>query len=144
MPYDRHQNPATQKGILFDTNRAYDEDSVWEMMENSRVAAYGGIKDVVVRLNPRDIVFFSHKGFGLIAAGRVRGGVRDNGPDEKYRDVEFLTPVPNRQQGILRYMPPQEVSLATGKSFYWARTIKVPYLNRDEADNLLRELLKVL
>lgn len=44
FPYDRHRNPATVKGVLFDTNRTYDEDSVWEMMEKSRVAAYGDLK----------------------------------------------------------------------------------------------------
>lgn len=46
FPYDRHRNPSAVKGVLFDTNRAYREDSVWEMMEKSRVAAYGDIKYV--------------------------------------------------------------------------------------------------
>jgi len=144
LPYDRHQNPSAQKGVLFDTNRSWDEDSVWEMMEKSRVAAYGSIKGVVASLNPRDLVFFSHKWVGVIAAGRVRGPVKDDGPDERYRDVEFLTAIPNRQQGITKYMPFSEVSRATGKSFFWARTIKVPYLNREEAQHLLDELHKVL
>ena len=33
LPYDRHQNPSAIKGVLFDTNRSYNEESVWEMME---------------------------------------------------------------------------------------------------------------
>jgi len=144
LPYDRHQNPAAIKGVLFDTNRSYDEESVWEMMEKSRVAAYGDIKYVVEYLNQKDIVFFSHKWVGLIAAAEVIGPVKREGSDEQYRDVKFLTPVPNRQEGIKRFMPFSDVAKVTGKSFFWARTIKVPYLSRNEALSLLEELRRVL
>jgi len=34
FPYDRHRNPSAVRGVLFDTNRSYDENSVWEMMES--------------------------------------------------------------------------------------------------------------
>ncbi len=144
LPYDRHQNPATRKGVLFDTNRSWDENSIWEMMEKSRVAAYGDVKYVVEYLNPKDIVFYSHKGVGVIAAAEVIGPVRREGDDEQYRDVRFLTPVPKREIGPTAYMPVSEVSRVTGKSFFWARTIKVPYLTSEEAVGLLAELRKVL
>ena len=144
LPYDRHHNPSEEKGVLFDTNRSYNEESIWEMMEKSRVAAYGNIQDVVASLNPRDIVFFSHKWVGLIAAGRVRGPIKEDGPDEKYREVEFLTPTPTRDPGIVKFMPFKDVTQVTGKTFWWARTIKVPYLNRTEAEHLLAELQRVL
>jgi hypothetical protein len=145
FPYDRHRNPSDVKGVLFDTNRTYDEGSVWEMMEKSRVAAYGDIKYVVEYLNPGDIVFFYHKSEGLIAAAEVlRGPVRRDGDEEQYRDVRFLTPVPNRQSGIRRRMTAAQVTEATGKNFFWARTIKVPYLNREEAQSLVSELHKLL
>ena len=32
-PYDRHHNPADEKGVLFDKAQTYDEDSIWYMME---------------------------------------------------------------------------------------------------------------
>lgn len=144
FPYDRHRNPAAVKGVLFDTNRTYDEESIWEMMERSRVAAYGDIKYVVDYLNRGDIVFFYHKLNGIVAAGVVVGPVRAEGEEERYRDVRFLTPVPNRQTGIQRAMSAAQVSQATGKSFFWARTIKVPYLDHREAESLLSELKKVL
>jgi len=142
LPYDRHQNPSAIKGVLFDTNRSWDEDAVWEMMEKSRVAAYGDTKYVVEYLNPRDIVFFSHKWTGIVAAAEVIGSIKSDGPDEKYRDVKFLTPVPKREEGIVKFMPFGDVARITGKSFFWARTIKVPYLNREETINLLNELKK--
>ena len=144
FPYDRHRNPATAKGVLFDTNRTYDENSVWEMMEKGRVAAYGDLKYVVEYLNPGDIVFFYHKGPGIVAAGVVSGPVRSEGDDERYREIRFLTPVPSRAAGIQRAMAAAQVSQATAKSFFWARTIKVPYLDRLEAQSLLSELNKVL
>jgi hypothetical protein len=117
LPYDRHQNPSAIKGVLFDTNRSWDEDSVWEMMEKSRVAAYGDIKYVVEYLNPKDIIFFSHKWTGIVAAAEVLGPVKDDGPDEKFRDVRFLTPRPKRDQGVMKHMPFSQVSSVTGKHF---------------------------
>jgi hypothetical protein len=144
LPYDRHQNPSSAKGVLFDTNRSYDEDAIWEMMGNNRVAAYGDNKSVVDYLNPKDIVFFSHKWVGIVAAAEVIGPSKDEGPEERYRDVKFLTPVPTTSSGIDKFMPFSQITIVTGKSFFWARTIKVPYLSREESQILLTELKKTL
>lgn len=143
LPYDRHKNPASMKGVLFDTNRSWDENSIWDMMEKNRVAAYGDVKYVVDYLNPKDIVFFSHKWAGIVGAAEVIGLAKDDGPDERYRDVKFLTPIPTKDTGIVKFMPFKQVTSITGKSFFWARTIKVPYLSREEAQNLLTELKKI-
>lgn len=143
LPYDRHRNPADKKGVLFDTNASYDENSVWEMMEESRVAAYGGAKRFVDHVERADLIFFYHTGKGIVAAGRVTGPLRKtekNGTDEWYRDVEFETPVPERSDGIQRAMSASEIKDATEKSFFWARTIKVPYLDLDEAEELLEKV----
>jgi hypothetical protein len=142
LPYDRHQNPAESKGVLFDTNRSYDEEAIWEMMEKGRVAAYGDKKHLVEYLNPKDIVFFSHKWTGLVAAGVV-GPVRRDGLEQQYRDVRFLTPIPKRGDQP-KHMPFSDVTKATGKSFFWAKTIKVPYLTREESRALVTELSKAL
>lgn len=139
-PYDKHRNPSDVKGLLFDTNRSYDEESIWYMMENSRVAAFGDAKRFVEYVYPGDIVFFSHKGTGIVAAGRVKkDSIKSPNDETLYRDVEFITPVPKKGQPI-KAMPFEKVSEITGKSFFWARTIKVPYLSKDEAENLAREL----
>jgi len=143
FPYDRHRNPATVKGVLFDTNRSWDENAIWEMMEKRRVAAYGDVKYVVEYLNPKDIVFFCHKWVGVVAAAEVLPGPpKRDGEDEEYRDVRFLTPVPARGSEI-RAVPAAQVSQVTGKTFFWARTIKVPYLGREETQKLLGELKRV-
>ena len=140
LPYDKHRNPITTKGVIFDTNRSYDEESIWYMMENSRVAAWGDAKRFVEYVYPGDVVFFSHKWTGLVAAGRVkRGNIESPDEDTLYRDVEFITPIPKEDQNIPA-MPFWKVSEITGKNFFWARTIKVPYLTKEEAENLAKEL----
>ncbi len=144
LPYDRHQNPSSAKGVLFDTNRSWNEDAVWNMVEHNKVAAYGSSKHVVDYLNLKDLVFFSHKWVGIVAAAEVTGQAKNNGADERYRDVKFLTPVPSKDIGIKKFMPFNQVSTVLGKSFFWARTIKVPYLSREEAQQLLAELKKVV
>lgn len=144
LPYDIHKNPGDVKGVLFDTNRSWDESSIWSMMENSRLEAYGDAKRFVHHVHVGDIVFFSHKWCGLIAAAKVKGEVKAPDSETLYRDVEFLTPIPSRQGGKLLAMPFSEVSSTTGKSFFWARTIKVPYLTKNEALELVEELNKYL
>lgn len=147
LPYDRHRNPADRKGVLFDTNASYSEESVWEMMEKGRVAAYGGARRFADHVQPDDLVFFYHKGEGIIAAGEVTGDLRKIEKEdhhEWYREVEFLTSTPDRADGIERAMSPSEIRETLDQSFFWARTIKVPYLDWDEAQELLQELQAVL
>ena len=144
LPYDRHKNPSDAKGVLFDTNRSWNENAIWDMIENKKVAAYGDAKRFVEYIYPSDIVFFSHRWAGIVAAAKVKNG-DIKAPDKStlYRDVEFLTTVPQKNKP-LKAMPFKKVSEVTGKSFFWARTIKVPYLTKEEADILVEELNKYL
>ena len=144
LPYDKHKNPGDIKGVLFDTNRSWDEESIWYMMENSRVAAFGDAKRFIEYIYPGDIVFFSHKWTGLVAAGRIKkGGIKSPDGETLYQDVEFLTPIPKKGQ-IINAIPFGKVTEITGKRFFWARTIKVPYLSKGEAENLATELKSYL
>ncbi|TXH95268.1 MAG: DUF91 domain-containing protein [Rheinheimera sp.] len=144
LPHDRHTNPQLAKGVLFDTNRSWDEQAIWYMFENQRVAAFGDAKNSVAALHPGDLVFLSHPQLGVVGAAKVRkGNVKAVGTEELYRDVEFITPVPKKGERI-HAMPFGRVTEFTGKSFFWARTIKVPYLSKNEADQLLIELQKYL
>ena len=144
LPYDRHKNPSDTKGVLFDTNRSWDEESIWYMMENSRVAAFGDAKRFIEYVYTDDIVFFSHKWDGLVAAAIVnKGDTKAPDANTLYRDVTFITPTPKKGEKI-KAMPFKKVSEITGKSFFWARTIKVPYLSKEEAENLANELKSYL
>lgn len=144
LPYDKHKNPGDMKGILFDTNRSYNENSIWYMIENSRVAAFGDAKRFINYVYAGDIVFFSHKWSGLVGAATVKNsGIKSPDSNTLYRDVEFITPIPKKGENI-KAMPFKKVSEITGKKFYWARTIKVPYLSKREAEDLAEELKKYL
>ena len=143
LPYDRHRNPADVKGVLFDTNRTYDPDAIWYMMEKRRVAAFGDAMRFVEQVSIGDTVFFSHRWSGIVAAATVRSDVRFDGPETLYREVDFVTSIPQRgtdPQAMLF----SRVREITGRNFYWARTIKVPFLSKHEASRLVEELQRDL
>lgn len=143
-PYDTHQNPADLKGVLFDTNRKDSDECLWEMMDGSYVAAYGDAKRFINRLLPGDYVFYSHKYKGIVAAGRVkRGDIKSPNQYTLCREVELLTRRPERGKP-LPAMPFRKVSEVLEKNFYWASTVKTPYLTRAESELLLAELLPFL
>jgi hypothetical protein len=147
-PYDAHSNPAEAKGVLFDTCRNHLPDALRHMLDRRRVSAFGGRKDAVDGLSRNDLVFYSHARVGVVAAARVTGReVRADtfqGVEERYLDVEFVTPVPPPADAVPAAVPFPRVGEVTGKSFFWARIVKVPYLTPDESARLLDELRKVL
>ena len=149
-PYDQHADPSMRKGVIVDTNETWKIEGIsdiWYMMENSRIAAFGDRKKVIDWINQEDIVFFYQKGYGVVAAGIVKSDRKeDNIPEEDrwYRDVEFLTTPPKKIPGVQLCMPAKTVKEVSRRGFYWASTIKRPYLSIDEAENLVNELNKYL
>jgi hypothetical protein len=140
LPYDQHSNPALAKGVLFDTNLSYDEESIWYMCERDRVAAFGSIKGIVHSFNKGDIAFLYHKGYCIVAAGEVKSDVKEDAPaDAMYRDLKWLTPKPAKGK-TLKAMSVAQIKHVTGRNFYWAKTMKPPYLNKDDAAHLLASL----
>jgi len=138
IPYDRHMNPAVFKGVIFDTCRKQYPESIWYMCDNNRVAAFGDQQQVIHCLNRNDIVFLYHKYEGIVAAGRVKSDVKSD-PDARdvlYRDLEWLTQKPTR--GAYRAMTAMVIKNILGHNFFWARTIKVPYLGKKETEILLK------
>ena len=60
-----------------------------------------------------------------------------------YRDLKWLTATPKKGEA-LKFMPVWQIKQVTGCNFYWAKTMKPPFLNKEEAAILLGELKKVL
>jgi hypothetical protein len=145
LPYDQHSNPGDAKGVIFDTNLAWNPDSIWYMCDNNRVAAFGGIKGVVHSFNKNDYVFLYHKGHGIIAAGRVKNGdvKEDVEADALYCDLDWLTPKPAKGKPF-KAMSAPEIRDATDCNFFWAKTMKPPFLNKDESEKLLESLKPIL
>jgi hypothetical protein len=142
-PFDSHPNPALTKGVLVDTNASYDIEGekswIQRMVENKRVSAYGNIKDAVDYLRKGDVVFYYQKGAGIVAAARIVGNApRDFTRDEeRYWDVEFLTATPSVFHPPYKALEIAEIREVLGFGFFWARTLKVPYLTDKQAEQLL-------
>ncbi len=145
LPYDQHSNPAEIKGVIFDTNYSWDKDSIWYMCENKRVAAFGEIKGIMHSFNKGDIAFLYHKGFGVVAAGEVKSDVKeDKKKDALYRDLKWLTPLPKQNEEKIKSISASEIKSLMGFNFWWAKTMKYPYLDKPQSDRLLEKLKSVL
>ncbi|GBR76820.1 hypothetical protein NO2_1310 [Candidatus Termititenax persephonae] len=140
-PYDIHWNPVSNKAVMFDTCKTYIPDAIWDMFKAHKVSAYGDAIYCVNYLNKGDTVFFYHKGWGIVAAGKITSNNPKDLPEneERYHSVDFLTPIPS-PGNELRCLSPAEIKQALGKGFYWARTVKTPYLNEAEAKKLIEML----
>lgn len=142
-PFDFHMNITDTKGILFDTNKSYDEDSIWDMLANSKVSAYGSVKTCVNSFKKGDYVLYYHKGYGVVGAGIIKSSKAKtiDKNEEMYMDVNLLTPVVTCEDD-LEYVTVAELKQLLGKNFFWARTTKVPYLSEDESKKVVELLLK--
>jgi hypothetical protein len=144
LPYDQHSNPNDIKGVIFDTNRSWNEDAIWYMCEKNRVAAFGGIKGVVHSFRKGDYVFLYHKGEGIVAVGEVKSEVKeDKVEDALYCDLRWLTSKPTKGKPY-KAMPASQIKEEMGCNFWWAKTMKPPFLNKDESQKLLDSLKNLL
>jgi len=145
-PYDIHINPADRKGILFDSNKSYAPDAIWNMLEKGKVSAYGSVKEYVNRFKKDDYVLLYHKGYGLVAVGVITSTdakLINSGDGEMYQSVKWCVPenLPTCEKE-LRGLPPGELEMELRHSFFYARTDKVPYLSVDECKNVITLLQK--
>lgn len=140
-PYDYHINPRDRKGIIFDTNKSYDENAIWDMFENSKISAYGGAAKNVYRFQNGDYVLYYHPGWGVVGGGIIKDEQIYENPenDELYRRVELLTPKVEKESD-LRYISPSELTGLLGKHFRYNVTAKRPYLTTEESRFLINKL----
>lgn len=147
------QNPASLKGILFDTNRRWDYlpegyGCLQEMLTKQRISAYGDRKEAVSCFQDGDYAFYSHPRSGVVGAAKIRGQnfgrvIHPHYGEEWYWGVELLTPVPADFQRIPA-MSFAEVTTLLGRNFFWARIDKRPYLSCEESERLCDVLVKAL
>lgn len=144
-PHDYHLNPRYRKAVLFDTNKSYDEneENLLDMFENNKVSAYGNAKRYIDYINRDDLVLYYRKGWGVIGAGIVTSENSFDIGNERYKNVKFLTEIPNNKEEAnrLNYISASELKEILKKDFYFASTIKTPYLTYEEGEKLV-EVLK--
>jgi hypothetical protein len=88
-------------------------------------------------------VFYYQKGNGIVAAARITGRIpREFEPDnERYWDVQFLTAKPTVFASPYAALSVPEIRETLGFNFFWAKTLKVPYLRSEQAEQLLRAVI---
>ena len=137
---------AINKGIVFDTNKTYSDISTMDMLLGNKVSAYDDASNLVDSFNIGDFVFFSVRGAGVVAVGRI---VSDTEkicyPEflEKYRVVDFIVPSAEKMphgEDDLKALSWKRITSILGHGFYYARTDKRPYLLGEECEVLIKEL----
>lgn len=143
---NRTENDAEEspKGIMFDTNKTYFDTATFDMLTDGKISAYDDACKYLRSFRIGDIVFYYVKGKGVVAAGEVCSDIKEcqyHGSIENYRTVKRLVPKEVPTEEKLKGISPSEIkALFGGKGFYWASTVKTPFLRGDEPNVLLRKL----
>lgn len=125
---DEYQKAGEQKkGIIFDTNKSYDITSQDHMISQNRVSAWGDACRFIDRFNPGDYVLYYEKGKGIIAVAKITSEAPLVYGSEKYQTVSMIVPPDDN-----RSIRPSELKKLLKKGFYFASTVKAPYLSEDE------------
>ena len=131
------------KGIMFDTNISYSDTNESEMILGNKIAAYGDAKRYIDSFRKGDYALFYSKGRGIIAVGQIVTDTPTEVADEKYHSVRMI--VPEKFNGDVKALPalsPNEIKTILKRNFYWASTIKTPFLTGAQVEMLIRELQK--
>lgn len=109
----------------------------------NRKHIYIQVKKGDVDLNTDDYALFYSKGRGIIAVGQIVTDTPTEVGDEKYHSVRMI--VPENFNGDVKALPalsPNEIKTILKRNFYWASTIKTPFLTGVQVEMLIRELKK--
>ena len=138
--------PPTKKGIIFDTNKAYSETATLHMLTSDKISAYDNAGKYIDSFNVGDVVFYYISGRGVVAAGEICSDTQicDSNPEEKYKTVRLLVPksIP-KTESELKNIWPSEIKTLFGHNFFWATTMKRPFLNEEQSNRLIEELEKL-
>ena len=144
-PFDicSFQSNQSKKGVLFDTNGKHNGlQSVLDMLQDKekKISAYGKANRFVDWLKKDDYVLYYQVGYGVIAAGIVTDNVAENlDGEERCRRVNLLTDMIWCEEDICA-ISPRELEELLGHGFFYANTIKRPYLSEDEAKLVVQKL----
>lgn len=134
--------PKTEcKGIMLDTNLSYSDTNENEMLSQNKIAAYGEAKRYINSFLKGDYALFYSKGRGIVAIGKVISTSPTDVEDERYHKVEMI--VPKAFEGnakSLKSLSPSDIKLALNRNFYWASTIKAPFLTETQVEILIEKL----
>ena len=127
----------------FETNKTYNPKAVFDMMKNEKISAYGDARKFIDYFRKNDYVLYYHKGFGIIAIGQIISEKPQENKEnkERFHKVKILTTkIENEKE--MKFLKPSEITQILEKNFYYASTVKKPYLTIEEVKSLEDELLR--
>lgn len=132
------------KGIIFDTNQTNYPNDELEMLKQRKIWAKGTPQRYLKSFNKGDYVLYYAKGDGIFAIGEIiddEPEVIDNG-NGLARNVRFICPdekyLLDKEKQANIY--PKDLKHILNKNFYFASTIKSPFLNVEECKKLIDTL----
>lgn len=132
------------KGIMFDTNKSYSETATFDMLTADKISAYDRAGKYIDSFNVGDIVFYYIKGRGIVAAGEICSETMQceyYESTEKYKMVKILTPLNMPKNEVeLKCISPSRIKKLLDRNFYWASTIKTPFLDKEQCECIIAEL----
>lgn len=132
---EKQRSRESRKGIIFDTNKSYDVNSQEYMISYSRISAWGNASRFVDRFNKGDYVLYYEKGKGIIAVGEISSENTLEAGIEKYHTVSMVVPFKKD-----KFITAREIKNLLNKNFYFASTIKAPYLTEYEVKVIIEAL----
>lgn len=129
------------KGAILDTNASV-KDATEYMLTQQRVTAFGKVRDCIKDLTIGDTVFLYLKGVGVIAAAKVASTMQSADENTNYCDVEFIALPKSTTTASKPYLgiSAKQVKELLNRNFFWAKTLKSPYLSEPETQLLLKQL----
>ena len=128
------------KGIMLDTNRSYSDTNERDMLTQSRVCAYGDADRYINSYRKGDFALFYAKGKGIIAIGEVISDTPKKVETEKglYHDVRMIVPDNGDYSKINdKFISAREIKEILNRGFYFASTIKTPFLDSSQVEKLI-------
>ena len=117
------------------------DSNEYEMLSSSKIAAYGKAKRYINSFDKGDYALFYSKGRGVIAVGRIIADKPEDIGDERFFSVEMIVPdCVNVNSNTLPSITPSEIKRILGRNFFWASTIKSPFLSKEQTEQIIRAL----
>lgn len=135
---DNKRLATDSKGIMFDTNKTYSSDDERTMLECRKISAFGNAKRYIKSFNQGDYVLYYSRGKGIIAIGKISSSKPIENGNELYHNVEpIIFPEMIGQNENLPAISPAEIKSILNRGFYFASTIKTPFISVDETEKLI-------
>ena len=142
---NENMDKSLVKGIMIDTNLSYSNINEMEMLNQSRVCAYGDADRYIRSFRKGDYALFYSKGKGIIAIGEVISEEPQEVESEKglYHKVKMIIPKNMDYSKVHeKYISAKEIKDLLNRGFYFASTIKTPFLREEQVRVLISELNK--